>query len=105
MSRSSRIGCLVAVMVFGFQVVGASAQQANEGGSATASGAKRLPGESPVAVDKECIDADGAQVCWLQFADGTRCVVASSDGSGDSSTALNCHFSTPLERLHRMPKD
>jgi hypothetical protein len=105
MSRSSRISCVVAAMVLGFQVVGASAQEARDGGSATASAARHLPGESPVAVDKECIDADGAQVCWLQFADGTRCVVANNDGAGDSSTALNCHFSTPLERLHRMPKD
>jgi hypothetical protein len=56
-------------------------------------------------VEKECIDAQGSEVCWLQFADGTRCVVASNAESGDSSTALNCHFSTPMERLHRMPKD
>lgn len=105
MSRSSRIKYLLTVIFLGSQVVGATAQQASDGGSATASGARHLPGESPVAVDKECIDADGAQVCWLQFADGTRCVVASNDGDGDSSTALNCHFSTPLERLHRMPKD
>ncbi len=105
MSRSSRISYVVAAMVLGFQVVGASAQEARDGGSAAASAARHLPGESPVAVDKECIDADGAQVCWLQFADGTRCVVANNDGAGDSSTALNCHFSTPLERLHRMPKD
>jgi hypothetical protein len=105
MSRLSRISCLMAVIVLGGHVAGTSAQGPSDGSSTPASGAKRLPGETPVSVEKECIDAQGSEVCWLQFADGTRCVVASNAESGNSSTALNCHFSTPMERLHRMPKD
>lgn len=83
----------------------AFAQPASGVESTPKSSAKHAPSDTPVSIEKECVGADGAEVCWLKFTDGTRCVVASHAETGDSSTALNCHFSTPLERLHRMPKD
>jgi len=91
------LGCL-------FAATGAMAQSTNGPEPAPASGARHVPSDTPIAIEKECVGADGADVCWLKFTDGTRCVVASKPGDGDS-TAINCHFSTPMERLHRLPKD
>lgn len=105
MSRSSRMTCVLAVFVWGAYVAGAIAQEARNIESISPASESRSAADSMVEVEKECTGADGAQVCWLRFTDGTRCVVASNADGGDSSTALNCHFSTPMERLHRMPKD
>lgn len=105
MSRLNRMLCVMAVLVGGLQVTGATAQQSKSMESGSAESARHLPADAPVAVEKECVGADSATVCWLRFTDGTRCVVANNADGGDSSTALNCHFSTPIERLHRMPKE
>lgn len=105
MTRLGRISCVLAVGLWGAQATDALAQEARNMESLAAAGARHTPSASSVDVEKECIGAEGAQVCWLRFSDGTRCVVASNGDGGESSTALNCHFSTPMERLHRMPKD
>jgi hypothetical protein len=105
MSRSSRLTCVLAVVVWGAHVAGAIAQEARNFESLAAADNRHTAADATVELEKECIGADGAEVCWLRFTDGTRCVVASNAEDGDSSTALNCHFSTPMERLHRMPKD
>jgi hypothetical protein len=105
MSTLTRMICVLAALAGGVQVTGASAQQAKSVESSPAESARHLPADTPIAVEKECVGADSATVCWLRFTDGTRCVVANNAGEGDNSTALNCHFSTPMERLHRMPKE
>lgn len=105
MSRLNIPICALAAIVWSTAAAGAFAQGEKSAESMSVAGARHLPGESPVGIEKECLDADGANVCWLQFKDGTRCVVASTSDSADNSTALNCHFSTPMERLHRMPKE
>lgn len=94
---------LLAALGFAMASMGTTAQSAKSVESVPAASVKQLPGEAPVAVERECVGAEAAHVCWLKFTDGTRCVVASNADGGDS--AINCHFSTPLERLHRMPKD
>lgn len=104
MSMSNRIVFLVTVLACGAGLNSAVAQQETSVGPGPAPTTRSLPDNSNTA-DKECVGTDGASVCWLQFTDGTRCVVASNAGGTDGSTALNCHFSTPMERLHRMPKD
>lgn len=108
MYRSSRMHMVLAAAIWGAQAGIASDAFAGEPRtieSVSPSGAGQTTANTRVEREKECIGAQGAQVCWLQFTDGTRCVVASNAEGGDSSTALNCHFSTSLERLHRMPKD
>jgi hypothetical protein len=105
MSRSSRMACVLAVVVWGAQVAGAIAQEARNIESLAPAAASPAAADSTVEIEKECIGAENAQLCWLRFTDGTRCVVASNADGGDNSTALNCHFSTPMERLHRLPKD
>lgn len=105
MSRvQSIIGVLVAVCC-GAPLTTIAAGETDRAEPISQASVKHIPAGSPVDVEKECVGADGASVCWLKFTDGTRCVVASKSESGDSSTALNCHFSTPVERLHRIPKD
>lgn len=71
--------------------------------SVSAVDSKHSPSKEPIPVERECIATDGANVCWLRFSDGTRCVVANHSSGGDA--AINCQFSTPMERLHRLPKD
>ncbi len=105
MSRLSRIFCVLAALSSVAVPNATTAQESKNAEPVLASKVRHVPTETDIPVEKECVGADGANVCWLKFTDGTRCVVANNADSGDTSTAINCHFSTPLERLHRMPKD
>ncbi|HEY6132153.1 MAG TPA: hypothetical protein VIV27_09045, partial [Halioglobus sp.] len=73
-------------------------------GTAHASDVTKAPSDNEISINKECVGVYGAGVCWIQFQDGTRCVVANDSESDGTSTALNCHFSNSMEKLHHRPK-
>lgn len=90
------IGCVIAA-------TGTTAQESNTSEPVTANVAGAAT-DTAISVEKECTDANGAGVCWLIFKDGTRCVVAHDPEGGGNAPAISCQFSTPSEKLNRIPR-